>query len=392
LIEWNGEPRSGGVRCLSRSRCCDLTEFDGSKGGGTRDDAPQESELEPQGPVSGIPEDSTEHRYPGFTNAEYRDWIRRKGRIPALAQRVLELLHARGLHATLRSDEMHLVRLERGQTFWLEFEGRDHYGLPHVGVYSETQKDDAAILAALTVNQATLPTDMERLRREVLPRVGELMDRGASLEVALQAAGHDRMGDTGFDYRVAVLQYFRPELAEYPHEEQISLYEETCQRINELLEASRKLADFLEFGRPGRDLRPEREDVARDLRAAVLKDAGGLAHRQIGERLGIPAPPDASYKGDYPTVRQMVRRGREVLERTFGVEGWRRKAGSMKAEAEQMREETLSLYASLAASELDMTEEEVRRKLYIDPIKDLILDDELRSKLAARRSGRPQED
>jgi hypothetical protein len=285
---------------------------------------------------------------------------------------------------------MHLVRLERGQTFWLEFEGRDHYGLPQVTVSGETQKNDVAILAALT-NEQAIPTDMKRLRREVLPRVKQLMKSGESLEDALAKAGQHWMGDAG-NYRLEILKYFRPELAEYRIEEQISLYEETCQRTNELLEASRKFAKFLEFGKPGHDLRAERENAARDIQAAFLKDAGGLTHRQIGERLGVPAPLDASYKGDYPVVRQMVRRGRNVLQRTFGVEGWHRKAEVMKAEAEQLREVELTLAASIMALKLDMPEEAVRHKLDFDPVEGVILDEELQRKFAARPFGRPQED
>jgi hypothetical protein len=317
------------------------------------------------------------------------DWVGRKGRIPALAQRVLERLHTRGLHATLRSEEMHLVRLERGKTFWLEFEGRDRYLLPQVRVSGETQKNDVAILAALT-NEQAVPTDMKRLRREVLPQVEQLMKSGESLDDALKRVDQHWMGEAG-EYRLELLKYFRPELAECPIEEQIRLYEEACQRTNELLKASRKFADFLEFGKPGSNLRPERENVARDLKAALLKDAGGLTYRQIGERLGVPAPPDASYKGDYPVVRQMVIRGRNVLQRTFGVEGWQRKAEAMKAEAEWGRELGLASFTSIVARELDMPKEEVRRKLHIDPVGDLIWDETLRKKFEAQRTARAQE-
>jgi hypothetical protein len=332
--------------------------------------------------VSGKSEDPTERSYPGFANAEYMDWIRRGGRIPAVAQRVLERLQVRGLHATVRSDEMHLVRLGRGQTYWLEFEGRDQYLLPRVKVYGETQKYDLAIIAAMT-NELAIPTDMEHLRREVLPRVKDLLKSGESLENALVKAGSYLAGDIGDDYRLDLLKYFRPDLAEYPPEEQVSLFEETCRRMNELLEASRKFVNFLEFGKPARDLRPERENVAQYLRAAILRDVGGLTYRQIGERLSVSPPPDAAYKGDYPVVRQMVGRGREALQQTFGAEGWNEKAEAMKAEAERQREAVLGRMAFLLASELDMSEEEVRGKFVIDPVEGMIWDEELRRKYVA---------
>jgi hypothetical protein len=66
---------------------------------------------------------------------------------------------------------------------------------------------------------------------------------------------------------------------------------------------------------------------------SAVRDVDGLTYREIGEELGIPRPSNADYKGDYPTVRKAVQRGRKILERAFGKEGWPRQAEAMRADA-----------------------------------------------------------
>jgi hypothetical protein len=61
----------------------------------------------------------------------------------------------------------------------------------------------------------------------------------------------------------------------------------------------------------------------------------GLSYSGIGEVLGVAPPANFHYKGDHPTVRKMVARGRKILERALGKEGWRRLAEAMRTEAER---------------------------------------------------------
>src|SRR5688500_10846762 len=100
------------------------------------------------------PDESMEERlYPGFKKTQQDDVVLRKGHIPQLALRWLRWLTAMRLHATLRDDDMHLLRLGKGQTFWLSYKGRytrDHYRLPHPSVRGVSDERDVAILAALT--------------------------------------------------------------------------------------------------------------------------------------------------------------------------------------------------------------------------------------------------
>jgi hypothetical protein len=58
-----------------------------------------------------------------------------------------------------------------------------------------------------------------------------------------------------------------------------------------------------------------------------------MTYGEIGKELGIPLPKDFGYKGDHPTVRQMANRGRSLLERALGKEGWQQHIEAMRTEA-----------------------------------------------------------
>jgi hypothetical protein len=93
------------------------------------------------------------------------------------------------------------------------------------------------------------------------------------------------------------------------------------------------------------------------------------------------------YKGDYPTVRASVKRGREILEKALGTHEWSKQAETMKAEAarwnslsdkEKLREtlageygipsqnhdELVRAIAKASAGEPGFSEEEIRRDLF----------------------------
>jgi DNA-directed RNA polymerase specialized sigma24 family protein len=61
---------------------------------------------------------------------------------------------------------------------------------------------------------------------------------------------------------------------------------------------------------------------SRDIRAAILREVDGLTNRQIAQALCINTPSDFLIKGDHPTVRKMVRRGRRALVAALREEGW----------------------------------------------------------------------
>ena len=92
---------------------------------------------------------------------------------------------------------------------------------------------------------------------------------------------------------------------------------------------------FLEHGKPKRRGPAATKVASRDVKAAVLRDVDGLSNRQIAEALCMNLPADFLIKGDHPTVRKMVRRGRSALVAALGEAGWRAQAQAMKDEAER---------------------------------------------------------
>jgi hypothetical protein len=218
-----------------------------------------------------------EPRYQEIEDPETGDYVvSRVGHLPKLARKCLTRLGKVGLHTKWRSkeDNIQLVRLkESGQAFWLEFgRYRDHWAVPSVEGMAETQRQDIAILAALTVSEAEL-TDIEHLSNEVLPKVKELLESGECSSIG-EAFAMMRMPWPGKEskegnklrdswqpllsskvnsqalYVTLLLEHFRPDLNSYPPDEQIALFEQTCKQVNAFLRAARQLANFLEYGAP----------------------------------------------------------------------------------------------------------------------------------------------
>jgi hypothetical protein len=161
-----------------------------------------------------------------------------------------------------------------------------------------------------------------------------------------------------------LLRYHSPWLDELALEERAELIEETCAHINEFLEVLHKLMTFLEHGKPKRRGPAATKVAARDVKAAVLKEVDGLTNRQIAEALCMNLPTDFLIKGDYPTVRKMVRRGRSALVAALGEEGWRAQAQAMKEEAEWWHSRNeIQRRAELEAEALGIPYDDVLKRL-----------------------------
>lgn len=235
--------------------------------------------------------------------------------------------------------ESYPVRLgDTRQTVWISLDGprSPGWGYQEVTVSEEPLRTDKAILAAVTSLEGR-PMDIAALRKilpEIVPSYGEsVWDRWTevlkderSKEVLRKLRHHQAL-----DYVLTLLRYHHPGFDDRPLEERTALIIETCVHVNEFLEVVRKFVAFLEHGTPGRRGPAATKVTARDVRAAVLKDVHGLTYRKIGEDLGIPLPPDFGLKGDHPTVRKMVQRGRTVMEGALGEEGWRTHTEAMRA-------------------------------------------------------------
>jgi hypothetical protein len=274
--------------------------------------------------------------------------------------------------------EVYPMRFENGQqVLWLQLDvGRSERGYKNMAVSDEPLRTDKAILAALTALEGRL-LDTERLRkalRETIPSRGEsvwdlwvkVLEEGSATETISESSGvlEGLQHHQALDYVLTLLRHHRPEFDDLPHEERVALMVETCTYINAFLEALRKFVAFLEHGTPGRRGPATTKLAARDVKAIVLRDVDGLTYREIGRELGIPPPKDFDYKGDHPTVRKMVRCGREILKRALGEEGWWRQVEAMKAEAERWRSMSeMEREAELEAEALNISFEQALRRI-----------------------------
>ena len=98
------------------------------------------------------------------------------------------------------------------------------------------------------------------------------------------------------------------------------------------------------------------------MRAAELKDVTGLSYPKLAKILRTPPSKSEEIKNDHPTVRKMVGRGRNILERRFGKDGWREWAEAAKEEAARFEklppemkwlELTSSLHAEMSGISLN---------------------------------------
>jgi hypothetical protein len=147
-------------------------------------------------------------------------------------------------------------------------------------------------------------------------------------------------------------------------EERADLIVETCSHINGFLEVLHKLMTFLEHGKPKRRGPAATKIASRDIKAAFLREVDALTNRQIAQALCINTPSDFLIKGDHPTVRKMVRRGRSALVAALGEVGWQAQAQAMKEEAKRWHSRSeIERRAELEAEALGIPYDEVLKRL-----------------------------
>jgi hypothetical protein len=237
------------------------------------------------------------------------------------------------------------VVLENGQTVWVRRAKRpNRRGYRSVGVVARPDRTAKAVLAMLTLLEG------RRLDKEVLERLLPLVDpadgtsiadslhhqrleeprRGGGGEGAASPVG-DIAADRPLRYAHALLRYYRPGFDSLATGEKRELLQKCCERVDGILETTRLLAEFLEYGRPRKDLVPFIRNPQRDVEAAVLREVEGMKYREIAQSLEVDSE-RARDLDDYSTVSKMVKRGRDILERAFGHEGWDELAESMRNE------------------------------------------------------------
>ncbi len=238
------------------------------------------------------------------------------------------------------------------QVLWLQVNGKrsSKRGYREVRVADEPVRTDEAILAALTVMEGR-SIDSRRLRKALaelnLSSERSMLDHWQeayrSIPDEQRSKGkrpelvENLQHSHSLDYMLLLLRHHRPDFDELPQKRKLELIARACELVNEFLGSVHKLASFLEYGATGRQQRKAVEDPDRDVIAAVLRDVDGLTNERIGEELGVSLPKSFKSSGDHSTVREMVGRGRRLLERVLEKEGWQQQIQDMKAEAKRWR-------------------------------------------------------
>ncbi len=285
--------------------------------------------------------------------------------------------------------EVHPVRLGKSRKVaWISFDGpRTRHRHRAVEVLDQPLRTEAAIIAALTVLEASVieDDDFKLLRRALfahieahpelaLKNLQEVLDGLPPHWFSDQKAEIDKelekqlakeldlfpkwerekerkkrlpkswkrwerdplLWQRSISYMVAFLRYRRPDFDDHTLEEQLDLMDRHRRHINKVLEKQSEHIKFLEYGTPQGT--PRAVDLARDqVKAAVLADVEGLSHKEIANRLGVDVPDRYEINAKIPKITDLVRDGRELLDKVLGEIEWREHAEGMKAEGERYR-------------------------------------------------------
>jgi hypothetical protein len=247
-------------------------------------------------------------------------------------------------------EEARSVRLDNGRTIWVQLGGRHSYSRKHrvIKVFDQASITDSAIISALMVTEASaLRTSLgdkdiskraqitiqyiERLDEELahrgLAKAGllsaEEMEAASDIAVKLLqdpeldgVTAHDDAPEVqaAFEFVRDLLRYYRPDFDDIPRDEQIALIGHQCSRIHSALKAIKSVVEFAEFGTPEGRSNPATKNAHRDISAAHLYDIERRTYEEIAVFLGESSrSPSSEDKHDYPTTRQRVKRGRELL-------------------------------------------------------------------------------
>jgi hypothetical protein len=266
----------------------------------------------------------------------------------------------------LQGDVRQVTLGESRKGVWIILDGpRTQRGYMDIVVLAEPLRTETAIVAALTILEASLLSDVdfEQLQEALVQHV---QDHPELESVKLQElltqlpAGWFRHQMTQIDerrrqqlnrwerrqrdaaawqrsltYQVALLRHRRPDFDDLDLEEQLMLVGKFRRLVNDSLKADRNVAAFLEYGTPQRGL-PKRvvEQARAQVRAAVLADVEGLSQYDIAVELGVDIPDDYDIDKKIPTVAGMVRDGKDILDKALGEGEWSNRAQEMKSDAE----------------------------------------------------------
>ena len=173
---------------------------------------------------------------------------------------------------------------------------------------------------------AHLHLGMQEAKAAGTENLEDVEQRAVEADLAvLEDAGSDALQAA---YRMAlvedVLKRYHPDFGDRPRRERIELLMRGAEHFDRAWWALDALGEYARAGKTEGLPRKRAKNPERDMRAAELKDARDLDHREIGEILGIPRTVNDKKNSDYGSVRRAIRRGRERHEeRLGGEEGYR---------------------------------------------------------------------
>lgn len=227
------------------------------------------------------------------------------------------------------------VILGSGQRIWLTWHPGsvdDPRGDGNMFFRTEVRGEHApptkAILAALAALEAgrVEKVDEERMVRYLRAE----RDPEASEEWLAAEEGWSADEDRLLAFARTLLGFHRPDL-DQESDEGIEMLAGTSKRVAAVGQATRQLADYLEFGATGRNTRREIADAQMDVYAAELHEIAGMSEREIADKFRVAAAESERFKGGSSTVRKRIGRGNELMGRAMGEEAWRQHVERQRA-------------------------------------------------------------
>lgn len=155
--------------------------------------------------------------------------------------------------------------------------------------------------------------------------------------VLLEDAGSDAL-QAAFRMSLVedVLKRYHPDFDRRSRGERIDLLIRGAQHMDAAWRALDAFHEFVQAGRVGGRARRKANDPQQDVRAAELKDALDLYHREIGDILRVP-PTEAedSHQGGHRQVGHMIERGRKLFINNLGEGGYQRHIEAVRADLRQ---------------------------------------------------------
>lgn len=230
------------------------------------------------------------------------------------------------------------------EVLWLELNaGRSAYGHRKIKLNDEPLRTDAAILASLmaaTCHPASgldskkqnfkgwreaVRADLHKLPEPLKGPFGERL-------FELYRTGH-RLDHHTLDLAMMLLRYHKPNFDDLSEGGRIELLERMYAHIQQFLGALQGVTSFLDYGAPGRQLRSAKGEAEKHVEATILKHVYGMSNMEIAREMGQFVAGRQKEKNDPATVRQWVKLGTQLMEKTMGNERWWAHVKGMKVEA-----------------------------------------------------------